>query len=309
MKEYIVMMAVCAVALFSCTNESDVLSPNEKENLSDISVRNGMLVFKDKLIYESIERKLNGVSTSDKISFLDSIGFKSQLYIMNEADQELESLCANENADVFNRGYKEFKRKYEKLFMFNNIDNADLSPYCRLEQLDLSLFANNEGLFMIGDSLVKCDSFDTFSDFSSKVSYVMLDSDVSTRAQELNRAHVQVSKRKVGMYLSRSGSSIKANFTAQKKNIFGWVRYSTKYSYKVNVKSGVYHHNTNPFSSTAPIWVIKPGSYIECETAELSGNVTATIAFCPEGSNVSGTFEIWSRGVDYEDRGISTMSL
>ncbi|MDR2920365.1 MAG: DUF4848 domain-containing protein [Tannerella sp.] len=203
MNKNILILAVCTFVFFSCTNDEDVVSSNEKGNLPDITVKNGMLVFKDQSVYESTERRLNGAGLSDKISFLDSVGFRSQLYIMNEADQELESLCTSESADVFSHGYKIFKEKYEGLFMFNDIEKTDLSPYCRLEQLDLSIFANNDGKFMIGDSLVKCDCFETFSDFSSKISYAMLDTDdsyISTRADEVNRAHVKEDKRKVGMY-------------------------------------------------------------------------------------------------------------
>ena len=64
---------------------------------------------------------------------------------------------------------------------------------------------------------------------------------VSTRSSvsdlsSINEAYSRQKDRKVGLYLSVSSGIIHANFTSQKKGVFGWSRYSTTYHAKVNLR-------------------------------------------------------------------------
>lgn len=52
----------------------------------------------------------------------------------------------------------------------------------------------------------------------------------------INEAYSRQKDRKVGLYLSVSSGIIHANFTSQKKGVFGWSRYSTTYHAKVNLR-------------------------------------------------------------------------
>ena len=114
-----------------------------------------MIKFKDVESYENALLKVSAMSTSEQVSFLNSLSFKSQMILMQEADGELDKIC-NQAADKaeFDVLYEKYKHKYGDVFMFNTIDATDLSPYSRLVYVANEYFVNMKGEFMIGDSLV-----------------------------------------------------------------------------------------------------------------------------------------------------------
>ena len=67
---------------------------------SEIEVINDgtMIKFKDVESYENALLKVSAMSTSEQVSFLNSLSFKSQMILMQEADGELDKIC-NQAAD------------------------------------------------------------------------------------------------------------------------------------------------------------------------------------------------------------------
>ena len=57
-----------------------------------------MIKFKDVESYENALLKVSAMSTSEQVSFLNSLSFKSQMILMQEADGELDKIC-NQAAD------------------------------------------------------------------------------------------------------------------------------------------------------------------------------------------------------------------
>ena len=62
---------------------------------SEIEVINDgtMIKFKDVESYENALLKVSAMSTSEQVSFLNSLSFKSQMILMQEADGELDKIC------------------------------------------------------------------------------------------------------------------------------------------------------------------------------------------------------------------------
>lgn len=52
-----------------------------------------MIKFKDVESYENALLKVSAMSTSEQVSFLNSLSFKSQMILMQEADGELDKIC------------------------------------------------------------------------------------------------------------------------------------------------------------------------------------------------------------------------
>ena len=151
-------LTVCLGAFISCTNDEQEVNMVKPTNAnSEIEVINDgtMIKFKDVESYENALLKVSAMSTSEQVSFLNSLSFKSQMILMQEADGELDKIC-NRSADKaeFDVLYEKYKHKYGDVFMFNTIDATDLSPYSRLVYVANEYFVNMKGEFMIGDSLV-----------------------------------------------------------------------------------------------------------------------------------------------------------
>ena len=72
-----------------------------------------MIKFKDVESYENALLKVSAMSTSEQVSFLNSLSFKSQMILMQEADGELDKIC-NQAADKaeFDVLYEKYKHKY-----------------------------------------------------------------------------------------------------------------------------------------------------------------------------------------------------
>ena len=129
-------LTVCLGAFISCTNDEQEVNMVKPTNAnSEIEVINDgtMIKFKDVESYENALLKVSAMSTSEQVSFLNSLSFKSQMILMQEADGELDKIC-NQAADKaeFDVLYEKYKHKYGDVFMFNTIDATDLSPYSRL---------------------------------------------------------------------------------------------------------------------------------------------------------------------------------
>ena len=197
-------LTVCLGAFISCTNDEQEVNMVKPTNAnSEIEVINDgtMIKFKDVESYENALLKVSAMSTSEQVSFLNSLSFKSQMILMQEADGELDKIC-NQAADKaeFDVLYEKYKHKYGDVFMFNTIDATDLSPYSRLVYVANEYFVNMKGEFMIGDSLVVDKVYTDFKERQQQFT-------VSTRSSvsdlsSINEAYSRQKDRKVGLYLS-----------------------------------------------------------------------------------------------------------
>ena len=201
-------LTVCLGAFISCTNDEQEVNMVKPTNAnSEIEVINDgtMIKFKDVESYENALLKVSAMSTSEQVSFLNSLSFKSQMILMQEADGEFDKIC-NQAADKaeFDVLYEKYKHKYGDVFMFNTIDATDLSPYSRLVYVANEYFVNMKGEFMIGDSLVVDKVYTDFKERQQQFT-------VSTRSSvsdlgSINEAYSRQKDRKVGLYLSVSSS-------------------------------------------------------------------------------------------------------
>ena len=201
-------LTVCLGAFISCTNDEQEVNMVKPTNAnSEIEVINDgtMIKFKDVESYENALLKVSAMSTSEQVSFLNSLSFKSQMILMQEADGELDKIC-NQAADKaeFDVLYEKYKHKYGDVFMFNTIDATDLSPYSRLVYVANEYFVNMKGEFMIGDSLVVDKVYTDFKERQQQFT-------VSTRSSvsdlsSINEAYSRQKDRKVGLYLIRNNT-------------------------------------------------------------------------------------------------------
>ena len=201
-------LAACLGVFVSCTDneqEMDMFKPANTN--SEIEVINGgtMIKFRDMSAYQNALLKVSAMSAQERINYLDSLSFKPQVMIMKEADGELENIC-NMAADrtSFDALYQKYKQKYGQVFMFNESDPSDLSPYSRLFCPVDEHFVNSEGQFMIGDSLVNSKMYNDFEE--SEQQFTMVTTRDASTITSVNNAYSRQSKRKVGLRLTTGGS-------------------------------------------------------------------------------------------------------
>lgn len=131
-------LTVCLGAFISCTNDEQEVNMVKPTNAnSEIEVINDgtMIKFKDVESYENALLKVSAMSTSEQVSFLNSLSFKSQMILMQEADGELDKIC-NQAAD-----------KAGLMFYMRNI-NINMVMYLCLILSMLLICHLIQGLFM-----------------------------------------------------------------------------------------------------------------------------------------------------------------
>lgn len=311
-------LAACLCGFVSCNNEEQELPlPKQMDNELEAEITNGgsMLKFKDVKAYEDALFKISHMEFQERYDYLRSLPFKPQALMMQEADKELEQICNQTNKrSEFDILYQQYKQKYGKIFMFNETDSTDLSPYSRLVYATDEVFVNENGQFMIGDSLINSKVYRDFQERQQQFTV-----SASTRSisdlKSVNDAYSRQSDRKVGMQLALGSSVdfgtnlIHVTFTSQKKGLFGWSRYSTRYFSNVHITGANFEFANGVFFGVQPAFVPRSGVAFSLESREMGGNVTMIFGRRSSTQRCTGAIEIWSRGVPYDKRGKSSVDL
>lgn len=305
MKKNIVkfFIAFALPLFFACNNDNDLLKNDSQNENNDIQVVNGVLKFQSQAVYDSIATKLSEMSLQERDLFYKGLGFEPISSLLSKADEELEQVVNVRTVEEFNSNYAEFKNKYGDIFLFNDQDKEDLSPYSKFVSLNHELVTSDKGYFYIGDAKIVPESYQTFSEKMEDSEYVSLRASSHHFWDDTpNHAWAHTSSRKVGLYLSmdrtvtntRTGHPINVTFTSQKKNVFGWVRYST-----------IYYAN---FYFDADVTFMNGYNYgYYTSGKEKSGSYSFTLAYAK--NNIGGIMECWSRGVEEKLKGSATINL
>ena len=278
--------------------------------------------------YNNVLQRLNSKTNEERIAYTDSLQVESILSLLTKADLELDQLCETSSTEEeFRSKYETYKDKYDEFFMFNDQDAEDLSAYSKLKNPMDDNIANCKGEYMIGDSLVQSKVFDNFSEFDSSNQISLYGVESTTVFNSTNHAWSHTDDRKVGCYIDMATPSngiaqINVRFTAQKKYIFGWKRYSTVYFAKfwLNGSGNGFEFYQSTYLSNfvgQEKYVNKDGEIFEIETVELGGNTTLNFGrvtgtkglMDSDNYYCSGDMYVWSRGVAKENKGGSRVDI
>lgn len=338
MKKYLFLVA--AIAACMCQSCSDVMTESglndsglqtrslneEAEVTTTVYKGENILRFRDMEAYNNVLQRLNSKTNEERIAYTDSLQVESILSLLTKADLELDQLCETSSTEEeFRSKYEIYKDKYDDFFMFNNQDIEDLSAYSKLRSPMDDNIANCNGEYMIGDSLVHSNEFDDFSEFYTNSDIMLLDNETTTINNSTNHAWSHWDKRKVGLYISMETpvggyADITVRFTAQKKYIFGWKRYSTEYyaEFKLSGTGQGFEFNKQEYMGFPVVgYENKNGQTFDIHTRELSGNETVNLGRVSSTGNMvtkyqyacSGEMYIWSRGIEKAHRGAAKVDL
>lgn len=171
MKNLFIALSICSLCMTACNNEMDSILPENNNNIQSRTMpnygedyqvipHNGTLCLQfknDSTYYETIN-KINTLSEQEANVMFAYLGFTNQQQIMAEADKEQEAIADNYEKDLSQafpeQQIKEFKQKYQDVFLFNPYDETDFIANYKVKNTAQRLFTNREGFFMIGDSVV-----------------------------------------------------------------------------------------------------------------------------------------------------------
>ncbi len=290
-KKTVKFSMICCLAAFlmACNSDESIITDIAPKEYSKVEVIDGVLKFQDQAIYDSIVNELASMDIEERDAFYEELGFNPIANTLSEADDELEQMSNLQNIGEFKAQYSSFKDKYKDVFLFNDQDEEDLSPYISFVDFHHELVSNTEGYFYIGENKVEAPKYSTYSEKFEDTEFVSLRS-----SGYLNHAYAHTSKRKVGLYIfrtkNRSGQKTQINitFTAQKKNFFGWVRYKTVYYATLKLEAHSYYMQIDYTDERFCGGVYSTGS-------AKSGRYTVLVGTC--SYPVYGWMECWSRGV------------
>lgn len=315
------LLSVLFLSILVCTSCTDELDSNSSKDVFEKDVEivalgtksdgegGHIIKFKNQAVFDKVTSQLGTATTTERIAFADSLNIKTLSKLLKEADSELEKMADNASTtEEFTELYRLYKEKYS-MFLFNDLDSTDLSPYSPLENSLAGNYVGIGGQVMIGNKMINNKMFTTYSE-SLKSKSVM-----STReALPVNNAQGKTSKRKVGCHLSMNSFKVVVNFTCQKKTMFGWVRYSTYYNAKFLIHNFVWI-KVIPMSGGVPehlSFTETNNKFFEYEShKEQDGNYTFELGNIKGGSpwNAYGSATIWSRGVPFESAGEMTINM
>lgn len=180
MKKILFSVAVCSLFMISCNNEmeSDLSKVDGKittkafVNDADLQIVNyngeDCLKFKNDSVYKETVAKLTEMSNEEINAFFPGFNFISQQKLMEDADKEQEAIVDTYEKDPSQpwpyQQITELKHKYEDVFMFNPYDSTDFVANYKVKNTTYRSFVNKQGIFLVGDSVVKCPTY-TLEDF------------------------------------------------------------------------------------------------------------------------------------------------
>lgn len=193
MKNKFIMIVFFAMSLVACDNDelNTLNSPKQESAVSTVMVKDGEVVsnqtrasegtgtaalkFKDEAALRSFKESLSNETDKEKQSTLISFGVQTLHDLAEQADDELEKIGDEaSSAEQFRNMYNVYKAKYNGLLITNKHDSTDLTLYVPDEDNVESYIANSEGVYVVGNKVVKAN----------------LKNDVSASIIRMSKAHV-----------------------------------------------------------------------------------------------------------------------
>lgn len=314
------LVALSFIAM-SCSNEIDNSVNLDLLATKSIVVEHGIQVvnngktlkFENQEIFDEYVYKMRMSSDNDRLALTDSLGFDSLFKIRCQADKELDEIVdASLSKDIFDRLYNKYKIKYSSIFHFNDPESEELFAYSLLEDSYAEYYTGIGGNVIVGDKEIVIKKTSSIELYKRERKEIDITSFMSQIPE--NDLVVKVGKRKVGLHMSgtwlqKAGDPsrrfyIDANFTAQKKNLFGWVRYSTVYFGTFSLGAFTYQYRL-PNGNWGATTIERGDKFTVSTGKEESGNYVWCLGY-GEGQ---GNAKFWSRGVSEADAGYMNVNI
>lgn len=232
MNNKFLIIAVIALLLVACDNDelNSLDSTKQGSAVSTAMVKDGEVVstqtrtsensgtvalkFKDEASLASFKESLYNETDAEKRITLMSYGVRTLHDLAEQADDELERIGEESSSEEeFRNLYNEYKAKYDGQLVTNKYDSTDLTLYVPDEDNVESYIANNEGVYVVGNTVVKAN----------------LKNDVSTSVIRMSKAFMSNNnKTPVNSSVFKPNKHEKVYLDVYMINIRMWVRMHCK---------------------------------------------------------------------------------
>jgi len=131
------------------------------------------------------------MTNEETATFFSKLNFVSQQKLMEKAEKEQEAIVDIYEKDLTqpwpSRQIKEFKQKYEDVFMFNPYDSTDFIPNYKTSMYNS--IVNRQGIFLIGDSVINVPQYTSEYIFGSPI--MAVGSNEATDDTSVNKAEIK----------------------------------------------------------------------------------------------------------------------
>ncbi len=233
-----ILFAFLTVFTVACNEGGFNLEPNEPSLQNEVSTVyvNGYQInksrtranaedqpalrFKDYNALEKFKAELNEIPDSAKIAVINKYGITSLHNIALIADSELEDIGNSANSEPeFRKLYKQYKSKYERWLIPNEIDTTDLTLYVPDEDNLMSYIANSNMVYVVGDKVLTVSLDKSLSESMTRLSKAS----VNSSATPTNTSVFSPKKGKkiyFDAYMTNIRMKVKMHCT--KKMWYGW---------------------------------------------------------------------------------------
>lgn len=206
----VLLASACTLLMISCSDDAELINVGEIKELqtkafvdeTDFQIVDyageKCVQFRNDSVLNAMLWKMNNISEEEINNIFSGKGFISQWQLMQEANQEQELIVNNYEQDLSQpwpaHQIKEFKQKYDDVFMFEPYDSTDFIAHYKLKGSIYSPFVNRQGLFLIGDSAVHAPVYESLEEYFG-LGISLYGDDMSTsEATSTNKAEVQYTK-------------------------------------------------------------------------------------------------------------------
>ena len=336
-KKTVLLASACTLLMMSCSNDAELIKVAETTGLqtkafvgeADFQIvdyaGDKCIQFKNDSVFNAMLWEMNDMSEEEINNIFSGAGFVSQWQLMQEADQEQELIVDNYEKDLSQpwpaHQIKEFKQKYDDVFMFEPYDSTDFIAHYKLKGSTYSPFVNRQGLFLIGDSVVYTAVYESLEEYFG-LGISLYGSNGATTESDMNCAEIKyqipggdyVKARAIPKFTgSRMISNqeyrvVSCEILSQKKKVM-WKKHHADVYLDYRVKgSGVGFGVTNPNN----------GQFLSCNDQPLKlkyaayGKNTIDLGICGKNAYsplwiLNGTLEIQSDDIPF--KGYSSILL
>lgn len=180
-KKTVLLASACTLLMISCSNDAELINVAETTGLqtkafvgeADFQIvdyaGDKCIQFKNDSVFNAMLWEMNDMSEEERNNIFSGAGFVSQWQLMQEADQEQELIVDNYEKDLSQpwpaHQIKEFKQKYDDVFMFEPYDSTDFIAHYKLKGSTYSSFVNRRGVFLIGDSVAHAPVYKALEEY------------------------------------------------------------------------------------------------------------------------------------------------
>lgn len=216
------------VISLACACEKDVVADVTPDQPQESSISNEMLSFASLEEMQEQIKVLSDMEPNELKGWYASRNFESQYDAMYRFAEKIDNASSLEEAEAL-------KRENACYFLFNEnpADEELFNPYLRNENPDYAYVCNINGDVKIGNEVV---NFNTLSKVEDTHEY-QLTHEVMTRGVDMSGNYLKGTTKRhkywaEGRYRAED-RQVQIEFTAHRKNMFGWNKYACKYHIKI----------------------------------------------------------------------------